>query len=328
MVPAYVAGQQGLQDCAISLEALAQRSGVRWLRGSVVALDAHHKSIQLDDGSHLEFDWLSLDMGTVQDRDFIETTIPGSREHALFMQPVDAFISLWPRVSKMGDARALRIALIGGSAADVEVALAIRHRLPNAAVTLVCSQTALDANYSAKLQRRIQAVLRTQRITMLQDTVTSMSAEALHLGCGADLACDIALLTVGAKPPQWLKDSGLALDKDGYLALDRHLRSISHSRIFAALDISHQVDCTGPASAIDALRAGRTLAHNLRAAVDGSRLKAYSPSSMPLTLLAYGKHSAIGCWGSLTAQGRWVRWLKDWADRRLLARLGQPDVLR
>lgn len=320
MVPGFMAGHYTLDDCVIPLEPLVQRSGIRWLRHSATGLDAQRQTVQLDDGSTLHFDWLSVNTGPIQDRDKIERELPGAHEHALFVRPIETFSALWPRVAEMGDTRALRIAVIGAGAGGIELALAVRHRLPHAAVTLVCGPTPPGANYSPKVQQRLLAVLKQRKVTVLQDVAVAMQAGTVQLGCGADLACDVPLLATGAQAPQWLAGSGLALDAQGFIAVDMYQRSTSHSRVFAAGDVSTRMDRPLARSGVYAVRAGAVLAHNLAAATAGTALQPHQPPAATLNLLSCGDRYAVGTWGNFSAQGRWVWWLKDWIDRRFMAR--------
>jgi pyridine nucleotide-disulfide oxidoreductase family protein len=320
MVPGFVAGHYPLEDCVIPLEPLVRRSGVRWLQRSVKALDAKNNTVQLDDGSTLRYDWLSVNTGSVQNREHMDAAIPGARTHGLFVRPIEAFSALWPRVVEMGTERALRIAVIGAGAAGVELAMAIRHRFPQSAVTLVTGDAAVGSNYPATVQLRIQAALKLRHITVLQDTAIGLTAEEVRLGCGAGLACDVALLTTGGQPPTWLADSGLALDAKGFIAVDEYQRSTSHGHVFAVGDVSTRTDRSLARSGVYAVRAGPALARNLTAATTGGTLKAHMPPDSTLNLLSCGDRYAIASWGNFSAEGRWVWWLKNWIDRRFLAR--------
>lgn len=324
MVPGFVAGHYPLESCVIPLEGLVQRSGIRWIERSAVGVDAQKQVIHLDDGSTLPYDWLSVNTGPVQDRERIELALPGAREHGLFVRPMAAFSALWPRVVAMGAERALRVAVVGGGAGGIELALAARHRLPNAAVTLVCGEKLPGAVYPAKVQQRLIAMLKKQGVTVLQDVAVSLEAGSVRLGCGASLACDVPVLAMGAHAPPWLASSGLALDADGFLAVDMYQRSTSHSRVFAAGDVSTRMDRPMARSGVYAVRAGSALAYNLTAAVTGSALKPHQPPQVTLNLLSCGSRYAIAALGRFSAQGRWVWWLKNWIDRRFVARFARP----
>lgn len=326
MVPGFVAGHYALDDCLMHLDALVRRSGVRWLQHHVRALDAQTQSITLEDASTLHYDWLSVNTGAVQNRELLEQTIPGSRTHALFVRPLEAFGSHWPRIAEMGDSRALRVAVIGGGATGVELALAVRHRLKGAAVTLVCGPQPPLGNFPAAVQQRVAHVLKKQRITVLQDVALAIDADAVQLGCGATLACDVPLLATGVQAPAWLADSGLALDDTGFIAVDMYQRSTSHSRVFAAGDVSTRIDQPLARSGVYAQRAAPVLVRNLSSAVANGALTPHMPSPRSLSLVSLGGRQAVASWGPLRAQGRWVWWIKNWLDRRHVARFGPANA--
>jgi pyridine nucleotide-disulfide oxidoreductase family protein len=323
MVPGFVAGRYALEDCVIPLEPLVQRSGIRWLHRSVTALEANAQAVQLDDGSTLHYDWVSLNTGPVQDRARLEQTLPGAREHALFLRPMEGFAALWPQVLALGRSKGLRIAVIGAGAAGMELAMAMRECLPNAAITLLLGDTPLAAGYAPGVQRCLTAALQQRGITLLPDSAVGLRAAEVLLASGARLACDVPLLATGAQAPAWLQSSGLALDAQGFVAVNACQRSTSHANVFAAGDVSSRVDRSLARSGVYAVRAGPVLGMNLAAAVEGAACKEHQPPSQTLNLISCGTRMAVASWGRFHAQGRWVWWLKDWIDRRFLARLGK-----
>lgn len=324
MVPGYAAGHYALEQCVIALEPLLAGTPVRWLPHSVSALDATHNRVTLDDGTVLDFDWLSVNTGSVQDRQRLGEQMPGVREHGLFVRPIEAFGALWPRVVALAQTQALRLAVVGGGAAGIELAMAVRHRLPGAAVTLLAGG-ALAANYPATVQARVRQALKNRRITVLPDSASRFTEGEVLLASGARLACDVPLIATGAQAPAWLQSSGLTLDAQGFIAVDACLRSTSHPHVFAAGDVSSRVDRPIARSGVYAVRAGAALANNLNAALSGQPLKAHQPPAQTLNLLSCGNHEAIASWGPLSAQGRWVWWLKDRIDRGFIRRYQLPD---
>jgi pyridine nucleotide-disulfide oxidoreductase family protein len=320
MVPGFVAGHYALEDCVIPLEPLVRRSGIRWLRRSVQALDAQAQSVTLDDGSVLRYDWLSINTGPVQDRVRLEQSMPGAREHGLFIRPIEAFGALWPQVVEWAQTRPLRIAVVGAGSAGMELAMAVRQRLPNAAVTLLCGDTPLGAGYGERVQVRLQAALLERKITLLRDSAAGVRAGEIILRSGATLACDVPLIATGAQAPAWLAASGLALDAQGFVAVDACQRSTSHPQVLAAGDVSSRMDRSLARSGVFAVRAGPVLAMNLAALLADKPLAEHQPPDKTLNLISCGDRFAIASWGNYSAQGRWVWRLKDWIDRRFLRR--------
>ena len=326
MVPGFVAGHYALDECVIPLEPLVRRSGIRWIQRSVRGMDAQAHSVTLDDGSTLHYDWISINTGPVQNRGLIEAAMPGAREHALFLRPIEAFGVLWPQVAAMGSTRPLRLAVIGAGAAGVEIAMAIRHRLPDAAITLLCGDVAPGSGYPPPVQKRIRAALLKRKITCIQDTAAGVRQGEVVLASGATLACNVPVLATGAQAPAWLQHSGLALDAQGFVAVDACQRFTSHPQVFAAGDVSTRIDRPLARSGVYAVRAGPVLATNLAAVLAGQAPMEHQPPTNTLNLISCGDRRAIASWGRYSAQGRWVWWLKDWIDRRFLRRYRETST--
>ena len=302
MLAGFVAGHHSLEECLIGLEALRKRADVGWLNRHVAALDANARTVKLDNGSTFGFDWLSVNADLVQDRQQIEAALPGAREHGLFLRPLASFGALWPRVAELGIGRALRIAVLGSTHEAVELALSVRQRLPNAAVTLVADDPAMTGQTQAAALGHRVALLKQHRVTLLPDAAVGIEAEQILLASGARLACDVPLLANPGQTPAWLTQSGLGLDGDGFVALDACRRSLSHPNVFAANDVAGHAD---PA-----------LVKNLTALLSGARARPYPRSGSAMHFTAYGNRRALFEWGSFSARGRWVGWLKERLDRR------------
>ena len=75
-----------------------------------------------------------------------------------------------------------------------------------------------------------------------------------------------------------------------------------------------------PKAGVHAVRQGPVLHGNLMAALAGKPTRPYLPQRDFLVLLNLGNGSAIGGKWGLAFEGRWVFRLKDWIDRRFLAR--------
>jgi pyridine nucleotide-disulfide oxidoreductase family protein len=320
MLPGFVAGRYALDECVVALEPLLKNTGIRWLKCSAAALDADAGTVTLDDGSQFGFDWLSINTGPVQDRRRIEQLMPGAREHGLFVRPLEAFGALWPQVLALASSRALRVAVIGGGAAGIELAMAIRHRLRLASVTLVAGDAGVASSYPTAVQRRVAKALKRRHITVLPELAVGIQTGELLLGSGARLACDVPLIATGAQAPAWLDGCGLALDEAGFIAVDACQRSTSHPHVFATGDVSARIDQPLAHNGVYAVRAGPALARNLAAVVAGLAPRPHQPPANTLNLLSCGDHHAIASWGRYAAQGRWVGWLKDGIDRAFIRR--------
>jgi selenide,water dikinase len=225
-----------------------------------------------------------------------------------------------------GQPRPLDVVVIGGGATGVELAMALMHRLAGqggaeqARITLVCGAAAPLDGFPAGTVRRALRALKALHVTVLPESCVEIEPGHVRLSHGARIACDAALLTVGAHAPGWLRDSGLALDERGFIATGASLQSLSHAQVFAAGDVASRFDAPHAKSGVYAVRAGPPLARNLRRAMNGTALLGYTPPERTLNLLSCGDKVAIASWGEWSTQGRWVWWWKNRIDRAFVTR--------
>ena len=325
MLPGWVAGHYPLDACAISLDALAARGGITFHQAAAVAIDPARQSIRCDDGAELPFDRLSIDTGPVASI----ANLPGSVEHALPIRPIEGFVAAWPPiVERLRNAgQHFRLVILGAGAAGVELAFAIGHRAAiegwfRLRLSLVGSDTwPLDGSPD-KLRRQAAALLAERGI----DWVGGRQAERIEpnrmrFDDGTALDFDACLVVTGAAAPAWPRAAGLATDDRGFIQVGPTLQSLSHTRVFAAGDIAAYAEAR-PKSGVFAVRAGPTLAHNLRASCEGRSLDAWHPQQRALYLISTGDRHAFASWGHWAWHGRWVWDWKDRIDRRFVCRFG------
>jgi pyridine nucleotide-disulfide oxidoreductase family protein len=320
MLPGWMAGHYSEAQCRIDLVPLAQAAGARMVAQRIVALDAALSRVELEGGQSLEYDLLSLDIGSEIDVSSLET----AGERLLPVKPLDEFFKAWPRV--MEDARAktgYRMAVAGGGAAGVELALAARHAFTQASfdarVDLVVSAAGLLEGHAAQVRRSIARILATAGVIVHNQQATGAQAGVI-LSDGSLLPADCVIAATGARAPRGISITGLALDANGYVAVDEYYRSTSHRNVFAAGDVSARQDIQVARSGVHAVHAGPVLAGNLLAALQGGALRTYKPRHHSLYLLACGPRYAVASWGRWGAQGKWVWYWKDWIDRGFVRR--------
>ncbi|HSC00542.1 MAG TPA: FAD-dependent oxidoreductase, partial [Burkholderiaceae bacterium] len=292
---------------------------------SAVALNATARTVTLADGRVAEYDVLSIDTGAVLDRE----AIPGAREHGLFLRPVEHFVQLYERLLALPGDRLLNLVVIGGGAAGFEVSLALHHRFNGAGteqarICLVTGDQTVLPGSDAAMHERALRVLRRARVTVLNQRCVEIVSGQVQLDNGARVVCDVPLLASPTVAPPWLSASGLALDADGFVNTGETLQSTSHAEVFAVGTVAARADRALERGSVSAASAGPALAINLRRRLAGGALQPWRPKPQPLQLLSCGERRAIASWGRWSAQGRWVWALKDWLDRRVVARYAEP----
>lgn len=319
MVPGWIAGHYRLEDCVAPVLPLAAAAGVRVVQDAVCAVDAERGHVTLAKGGRIDFDVLSLDTGAGLAMDEGLSDHPG----LLPVRPLESFVTRWERAlaTLLDDAQA-RVAVIGGGAAGVELALAVAYRLRRETgaavqrVTLACGGGLLPG-HAPGVFKRARAALARQGVELVEQRVRA-GTSALETEAGTPLAAAWVIAATGVGPPGWLAQSGLALAPDGFIAVGQEQQSVSHPNVFAAGDVASRIDAPHAKSGVYAVRAGPVLSGNLRRALEWRPIEAYRPQRRSLYLLATGPREAIVSWGPVAASGRLAwRW-KDWIDRRFM----------
>ena len=329
MLPGFVAGHYALADCLIDVERLCRKAGVRLIAGAATAIDRDARRLHLADGTSLPYDVLSLDVGITPD----VSEIAGAEEHALLVKPVSTFAPKWQAfVARAQEAGGPRdIVVVGGGAAGVELVLAARNRLTAGQswpdrrndpfrYTLVAGAGILPS-HPARAQSLARAALADNGIAIIEnDTAAAITPASIRLRSGREMPCDTAIVSTKAKAPGWFRATGLARTTGGYLALRPTLQTITDDDIFAAGDCATVVEHPRPKAGVFAVRQGPVLALHLRRHLQTGLLDPFKPQENFLTLISLGDNTAIASRGSFAAAGHWAWILKDWIDRRFMAR--------
>lgn len=320
MLPGWMAGHYALDEIRIDLTPLLRAAKVRLIEDRLLGMDADRHCVGLSDRSHLEYDLLSLDTGSETDVSWLE--MAGDR--LVPIKPLEGFMAAWPAVlAEAAQTHRFRLAVVGGGAGGVELALAARYALnacnPGAEVFLACPEDGLLASHAPSVRMRMQRVLQESGVTVLPYRAVG-AEEGLLLSNGVILAVNRVIAATGPRPPGWLSLSRLELGDDGFVAVDAFHRSRSHRDVFAAGDICTRRDTAMARSGVHAVHAGPVLAGNILAAIEGGALRSYRPRQISLYLLSCGSRHAVASWGRIGLEGDWVwRW-KDLIDRRFMRR--------
>jgi pyridine nucleotide-disulfide oxidoreductase family protein len=323
MLPGWVAGHYTQAQCRVDLDPLVQAAGARLLLDQIVGMDAARRCVGFSQGPHVEYDLLSLDVGSETDTSWLETL--GDR--LLAVKPLDNFFASWPRILAAAKAKKnYRLVVVGGGAAGVEMALAAQQAFADAGVDglvdLVASESGLLPGHAQGVQSRVQRFA--ERAGLGLHFARGVGAEdGVLLADGHYMPADQVIAATGARPAVWLGLSKLGLDEHGYILVDRYHRSVSHPNVFAAGDVCARLDTVMSRSGVHAVHAGPVLAENLLAIIAGGSLRPYSPKRRSLYLLSCGPRYAVASWGRWSAEGEWVwRW-KDWIDRGFIRRFSE-----
>ncbi len=323
MLPGHVAGFYSREEIFIDVARLASACAARLVHARVAAIRAADREVDLDDGTRLAYDVLSLDIGSTP----ATGGARGVAAHALSVKPIPAFLDGWAALVSRGDRGALRrVAVVGGGAAGVEMLLAMQYRLAQGGGSPVEWHLLTDAAdllviHPPPVRRIFDRVLAARGVVVHRSTpVAGVDAGAVLAAGGQRLEADATVWATGAAAAGFLRQSGLRVDAAGFVEVDAFLRSTSHAEVHAAGDVASMARTPRPKSGVYAVRQGPPLERNLRAALTGAPPARYVPQRRSLALISTGDRYAVATRGAFALEGAWVwRW-KDWIDRRFMAR--------
>ena len=343
MLPGFLAGHYGFDDCTVDLRRLCRFANARLIVDRAAGIDPERQRVRLAGRPPVPWDLLSIDIGSTPGTGNID-----GAEHAIPLKPVPAFLERWSAVEELALARdgAVRIVVIGAGAGGVEATMALQYRLDarleqignkgkypaeNPRFTILSETAEIMLDHAAAVRRRMTAALRRKGIR-IEAGEKAVAVEPDRVLCisGRAFEHDAAILVTPGSAAPWLRETGLATDVRGFLRVGSSLQSVTDERIFAAGDCAAFDGASLPKSGVYAVRQGPVLADNLRCAVRGEQPRPFRPQRRILALISQGERRAVASRGVFAAQGGWVwRW-KDRIDRRWMARYGAdlPDMAK
>lgn len=330
MIPGFVAGHYSFDECHVDLARLAAWTGARLIHAEAIGIDRDSRQVLLKGRPPIAYDLLSIDVGSSPSVE----ALPGAADHATPVKPIAELGRRWLAfLERVKDWQgSLRIAVIGGGAGGVELALAIDHRLRAiahhavVAVTLITKGEILSGQAVAA-RRKIRAIFQRRGIRLIENVATSRLEDgAALLANGERVAVDEAFVVTEASAAKWFAGTGLPLDPRGFFAVEPTLRSTGDERIFAVGDCASVAAHPRPKAGVFAVRQGPPLADNLRRALLGQPLQPFTPQSRYLSILGTGDGRAIATRSGWAIEGTWVwRW-KDHIDRKWMRMYCEPPA--
>ena len=332
MLPGHVAGFYDREECHINLRTLCQFAGANLLIDRAIDLDLTNHQVLCAHRPPLAFDLLSIDIGSTPH-------IPAlAGELGVTAKPVPQFLLWWDELCDRLSQRhqPCTLAIIGGGAGGVELALTMHHRLQQMGlpftIHLFQRSAELLPYHSAWVQRRFQQLLTERGIHLhLQEAVKGVQAGQVLCESGLTIACDESVWVTQAAAPPWLGAAGLAVTSGGFVQVNDYLQSVSHPAVFATGDVATMVNYARPKAGVFAVRQGKPLFYNLHRTLLGQPLQPYQPQSQFLSLIGTADGAAVASRGQWGWQSRWLWQWKDRIDRAFmqqfshLPEMGEPN---
>lgn len=320
-VPGIISGQHGFDHGLVDLAKLCKRSGVKRIEDRVVEIDPDARTVELAGGRKCSFGIASIDTGGVGRAE----AILGHSDKLLDVRPIGGFIEAWGEFAQTQKGKPLHLAVIGGGAAGVELAFAIRNAKgmhPAPQVALIAGNEGLLPELGSWVRGLCERELERQGIPLIEENAAFVDG-ALTVDGQKLEPIDLAIAALSSGAPDWPGTGGLATDNHGFIAVDAFQRSTSHPHVLASGDVARRIDREVPHAGVHAVHTGPVLATNLRCLARGAEPQvSYTPRAASLFLLTTSRDSAIMSYGWFGGQGRWAQRWKETIDKAWLDQYG------
>ena len=326
MLPGHVAGFYTYEETHIDLRSLTQFAQAELVVDRAVGLDLVNNQVKLQNHTPIDFDYLSIDIGSTPNA----IAVPGAIEYAIPAKPVPVFLAGWEKLLAEVNhhpKNKVSIAIVGGGAGGVELALNMNFRLRRESgrwgdgieIHLIHRGHKLLSGHNNWVSNNLEQILVRRGIKLhLQESVAEVSADKVICESGLIINCDRVFWVTQATAPNWIRESGLATDSLGFILVKDTLQSVSHPQVFAAGDIVTMENYQRPKAGVFAVRQGQPLFKNWQSILTGKPLQSYIPQSKYLALIGTGDKKAIASWSSFGWRSRIFWFLKDYIDRKFM----------
>lgn len=308
LIPRFIIGEIEASKLTINSADFAEAKGFRFIQDSIQSVNQEKNTVTLGGGGTEHFDLLSMNVGGTPKK--IPTESPFN---TIYLRPFDDFMSRWLEVQRICSACVSpRFVVVGGGAAAVEVATALRIRLNRnqarkSEVHLVSKGQRLCESYSEKISGSIQQSLLDFNVQVhLNEPVNEIFSKHIRLSRGEKLAFDSIFIVTPTEPSE-----------------------ITSAKIDSTLRISPNIFAVGdgtsmagqpnlPRSGVTAVHQGRHLIQSIRNILSDQSPKDFTIQPRQLNILISGENSARLVWGAFSFEGKFPLRIKNWIDERYM----------
>lgn len=322
MTPEWLGGVYTRADVTVPLGSICERAGVRFVEGRAVAIDREAREIETADGARLGYDVLAVDIGAVNPG-------AGQADGAVQTKPLWRIEALGRFLEEAAAAdTARRLAIVGGGAAGVEVALNVTARpgLDTLHVTIVEPADRLCPDLPERIGQWSAGALRQRGATVRLGARVVDADGGVRLDSGETLGADAVLWATGSVGAPLFRAAGLSVSDRGFACVGPGLRSVDDPRVFVAGDAAAVAGHEGLARiGVHAVKQGPVLRDNvgraLAALADGrdpaeADFRSFRPYPVAPLLISTGEPTAWWTAGPVAVRSSAVLRTKHAVDRR------------
>ncbi len=315
MASAVATGAVATERACIDVGSLARRGGVRHVVGEVAALDLPAGRARSADGEVVDFDVISLNVGSS-----VAATTMEVDEAVLRAKPLVGLHELAARLAEVSTGSRL-VTVVGGGSSGLELAAHLAVHPAVALVRVLEARATIGADLPSGARRRVQRVLERRGVEVRTDVrVHRLAADRAELDDGTEVAHDLAVLATGLVAAPIVRELGLATEDEDGVPVRATLQHRDHDHVYAAGDCALFLPGPLPRVGVHGVRQAPVLLASLLARRRRDALPVYDPQRRALSVLDLGGGHGLAVRGGLWWHGRSAHRLKRRIDERWLRR--------
>lgn len=319
-------GEMQSWEIAPPYQELLAGTDVRFCQSAVAGIDLAAKQVYLQDGSELPYDKLVLALGGETPLD----KVPGALEHAIPFRTIGDVYRLEDRLRSLevSDRDRIRVAIVGGGYAGVELACKLADRLGDRGRIRIVELADQILRTSTEFNRQAaDKALQERNVWLDLDTsVEGLTAETIALnykGTVDTIPVEVVIWTVGTRVVEAISTLPLKQNQRGQISVLPTLQAVDQPDVFVLGDIADCKDAEGqqvPTTAQVAIQQADFAGWNLWADLTGRPL-------LPFRYQHLGEIMSLGIdSASLTGMGLKLEGVPALIARRLTYLYRMPTL--
>ncbi len=323
MGPGMLSGQYQPEDCRVDLKALAKANSINYVEDKFIRVDAKNHTILLKGGDKVDYDIASFNTGSRVPSE----AIPGAKEKAIKVKPIERLLEVKEAFIAHEGEEPFCVLVVGGGPAGVEIAGNLDALAKKVKKEIAITILEGGNDILAKMPRRAVKIARASLCVRGIKIETNFRISAVYDNVirsidGSDKVFDAAILATGIVPHDLFGKSGMTTGGDGGMVVNYSLQSVDDPDIFGGGDCISLEHHPLPRVGVYAVRQGPVLADNLKAYIQGKKLRIFHPQRLYLLIINLGDETGLLVWGNTVLHGGWAVRLKNYLDTSFMKRFG------